>query len=496
MSAIVNERDRILQSASQRIAETQMTPGVVVQQEQVEGLELVDSKLVVLSASSQIFRIPKDVNGQPQPVSPDVISFTPTIKGLPQEPVFSVSSGNAKLSYANGGALLNYTDMLTDTATVKCSVSDVTTAYYDQITVAKVREGADALTGLLSNEAHTVSADSLGNVLSYSGAGGNFVVYQGATDVTSACTFSVVKATAGVNTTINTQGAYAVTAIAQGTDTIVVTYRATFGSSTVDKDFTVSKAKQGNPGGGTPGQRGSMTFHITISGTVWDNTAADNAVVSQVGSKVLNDVVEETNQSAQFTESRFWDGSNWDKITAFVNGNLLVDGTVGAQKVAANAITGDKLAVGAITADSAAVDSLNASKLTAGFINAQRIAADTITTNMILSKSCTAFDTFVRGAGNGTQSFSFTMDHSGVATAIGIVNYSFSGSSGNFSFSLDIDGQQTTAVDTSSGVVYSLSGMSGLPLSAGTHTVNLKGTTSLPLQSNHGFYVTILRSYR
>lgn len=498
MSAIVNERDRILQSASQRIAETLMSAGITIKQDAVEGLGLVvvDSRLVILSASSQIFRIPKDIAGVPQPVVPQVISFTPTIKGLPPTPVFSVIRGNAALSFANGGALLNYDDMNTDIVTVRCSVSDAVTAYFDDVSVVKVREGTDALVGLLTNESHTVSADYLGNVLSYSGAGGNFIVYQGATDITTACTFSVVTATPGVTTTINLQGVYTVTSIPSGSDSITVTYLASFGSTSIPKTFSITKSKQGVPGSANAGQRGSMTFYVSITGTIWSDSIADAAALA-TGVKVLNDTVQETNTLAQFTETRFWNGANWVKINAFVDGNLLVTGTVGTQALSANSVTAGKLGVGSITATSAAVASLDASKLTAGSISATVIATDTLTTNMIVGKSCTATDLYIRSVTNGvSSSYSFTMDHAGWVTAHVITNFTATGVSGNFSLFCDINAtNQNQMVALSVPVQPSWSLYSFAFLQAGTHNVNIYAYTSIA-SGNHTEYVHVLRSYR
>lgn len=113
------------------------------------------------------------------------------------------------------------------------------------------------LTGYLTNEAVTVPADSSGTVSSFAGAVGDFKVYVGATDVSSSCTFSILGQT-NVTASINAStGAYSVSAMSA--DTGSVAFRATYaGSYTVDKVFSVTKAKTGaNGANGTNGTNGS-----------------------------------------------------------------------------------------------------------------------------------------------------------------------------------------------------------------------------------------------
>jgi hypothetical protein len=140
--------------------------------------------------------------------------------------------------------------MTTDTVTYQLSLSDGVTTYTDEITLVKVREGSDAVTGLLTNEACTVPADYLGNITSWAGISGNFKVYQGSNDVTTACTYAVAPGgnPDGVTVSIGaTTGAYAVTGNwPAAKDATTVTFRATFGTTTIDKVFSITRAKAGS----------------------------------------------------------------------------------------------------------------------------------------------------------------------------------------------------------------------------------------------------------
>jgi hypothetical protein len=112
------------------------------------------------------------------------------------------------------------------------------------------------VTGYLTNEAVAVAADSAGTVASFAGASGSFKVLAGAVDVTTSATFSLF-ASSNLTATINaTTGAYSATAMSADVGT--ATFRASFGGVTVDKVFSVTKARAGvNGTNGTNGTNGS-----------------------------------------------------------------------------------------------------------------------------------------------------------------------------------------------------------------------------------------------
>ncbi len=104
-----------------------------------------------------------------------------------------------------------------------------------------------SITGYLTNESHTVAADSSGVVASFSGAGGTFKVYEGTTDVTTSATFSVQSST-DVTISINPgTGVYSVTAMAA--DQGQATLRAVYSGVTLDVVYSIAKARAGAGGG-------------------------------------------------------------------------------------------------------------------------------------------------------------------------------------------------------------------------------------------------------
>ncbi|MFQ3664667.1 MAG: hypothetical protein SNJ79_01335 [Sphingomonadaceae bacterium] len=115
-------------------------------------------------------------------------------------------------------------------------------------------DGEDAPSGYLTNEAHTVPATADGVVTSFGGAAGNFRVFLGTTEITSACTFALAPSgnPQGLAQSITSAGAYSVTGAgswANSSDLATVTYRATVPSGpSIDKVFTLTKSRAGEDG--------------------------------------------------------------------------------------------------------------------------------------------------------------------------------------------------------------------------------------------------------
>jgi len=117
--------------------------------------------------------------------------------------------------------------------------------------------------------------------------------------------------------------------------------------STTPGDYVWSKFKgdqgvQGPQGGQGPrgydGVRG--TVDIAAGGySYWDDAAATNAVIAAgYGYPVNRDRV--TLYGTGYSETRFRDGSSWLTIAAYINGNMLVNGTLSATKVSGGELSG------------------------------------------------------------------------------------------------------------------------------------------------------------
>lgn len=243
-----------------------------------------DSATFRLIASSQIFTF--DGEDSADPVS-QTINFGLVRQNITETAVWSTtpsvtlggSGDNRTLSVADFGA--------NDSVTVRATITVGLVTYYDEVTVHRVRAGSDAITGLLTNEAHTLATDVDGVVTSYVGANGFFRVYYGATDVTASAAFTVVSQT-NVNGTVNTadndpvngqvKGFYQITSLSA--DNGQLTMRASFSGLNIDKTFSVSKAKTGATGADGPaGADGTVAklMRLTATSQVFTFDNAGNA---------------------------------------------------------------------------------------------------------------------------------------------------------------------------------------------------------------------------
>ena len=118
---------------------------------------------------------------------------------------------------------------------------------------------------------------------------------------------------------------------------------------------------------GTDGVRGSKQFFT--SGSSWNDATADSAISGAGYTKVVLDQVTISNGST-FAHTRYWDGAVWQTITAVVNGNLLVNGSVAATKIQTGIFTasGSDVLIGGLT--------INATKLTSGDVEIGSAYAD------------------------------------------------------------------------------------------------------------------------
>lgn len=445
MATIVNARDVLLQGSATRVATVTMAPNLVVDQSQVTGLGIVleGTKLVFLQATSQIFQISKA-----GVVTPTSTTLTSLVRNLTTAPTLTVVNGtiNPAPVLVGGTVVIHNSALITDSATLRLSLTENSVTYTDEVTLVKVTEGSDGVTGFLTNENHSIPADQLGNALSYSGAGGTFKMYQGTTDITALCTYSVVANPSALAVVLNAAtGVYSVTGgFPVGTDATSVTLRATFGTATFDKVFSLTKVKNGSIG-----MRGSRTWYVGLTGStaVYSDTLA-TTTASVEGGPILNDTVTQYNNSMNFSETRFWNGASWVVVNAVVDGNLLVNGTVGAQKVAANAIETYHIAADAVEADKINVTTLAAIQASLG--------TATIDANGYLRAGATAY-----GVGNGIwMGWDTTAYKLRIGNPAGnklewngtnlIVSGDISGSTGTFTGGLNVGGKFT--VDTSGNV--------------------------------------------
>lgn len=349
-------------------------------------------------ATSQVFAIDNSGTVTPSSIICSVMR-PPALAGsaVNGDFVWTLVSGSCSQSLttinSSSGAFgsLSANEITTDSATFRCvyTVSTPGSAYLgmsytDEITITKVKQGVGVST-FLTNESHTVPASTAGVVSDWTGAGGTFNVYSGTTNVTSSSTFAIVANPSSLTASIGAStGVFSVTGAgswASASSTTTLTLRATYnhpvtGSASYDKVFTLSKSKAGatgSPGGtGPAGARGSKTVYSTVTSefqnwpgrtggkALWcgdgalnetnaafvDNhaTAATCAAVGVPNSTaglVIGDTVTITrnNTTPARSATGYWGGTAWMNPGVIIDGNLLVSGSVSADKIATSSLT-------------------------------------------------------------------------------------------------------------------------------------------------------------
>lgn len=124
---------------------------------------------------------------------------------------------------------------------------------FDETTIIRVQSGSNGtpgepgespIVGLLSKDSHILPADSAGVVSTYTGANGEFRVYQGLDNVSAQCTFSVFANPDGATVSIGaTTGVFNVSGVSNTADVSTITFRAVYGAAVIDRTFTLTKMK-------------------------------------------------------------------------------------------------------------------------------------------------------------------------------------------------------------------------------------------------------------
>ena len=164
--------------------------------------------------------------------------------------------------------------------------------YADQVTVVRLKDGSNAITGQLTNESSVVAASSTGFVADFSNSGGVFKVWDGIVDKTgNGPVYSQASApTGGLGITINpSTGIYTINQLT--TDRGSVLLQAVYAGVTIQKQFDIAKSRTGTTGvDAITGllTNESTTVPATSQGTVADFTQAGGVF------KVWDGLVEKT----------------------------------------------------------------------------------------------------------------------------------------------------------------------------------------------------------
>lgn len=245
------------------------------------GVNGASPTILTLTSTAQAFTY--NGTGVATPAS-QTVSFTANIQNITGTATFTCTkydSAGASLGTVTLGGTGN-TRTLTDTQFTTAAFRAVITATLnglsDTITVVRLADGAagsgvSALAGYLTNESVNVPTGSDGSNAELTSVNGNFRVFQGTTDVTAGCTFSVVGTPAVVTSApVNATGYYSVTGVGTWPNnslTTSVTYRAlhTASGATIDQVLTIAKALAGLQGGNGVNSATITVYQRTASTT-------------------------------------------------------------------------------------------------------------------------------------------------------------------------------------------------------------------------------------
>ena len=134
--------------------------------------------------------------------------------------------------------------------TIRVGVSEANQSEltFDTVTIAAIKPGLggeDAVTAFLTSEADVVPAAYNGDVSSFGGSGTTMKVFEGITDKTSLYAYALVNTTTGLTAALSTN----VLSISGLTpDSGSTDIRATSGSVTIDKTYSIAKSLAGAQG--------------------------------------------------------------------------------------------------------------------------------------------------------------------------------------------------------------------------------------------------------
>lgn len=391
----------------------------------VPGTDGDDGKVLSLTASTQTITFnAQDVMTPAGQIVTFTVSRTPNILGSTSWTAVDDSGNPVGISGTNTTATLNGSVLASRKSVRVTATAD---GLADTVSVAKVRDGADAVTAVLSNESHGVPANKDGLVSSFVGADGYMKVYRGSTELVSpAVTFSVASSN-GVTGSINSSGYYNVTAMSADSGTLTLRATVVASSTVLEKVFTVTKVKAGIVGARGAGQYSAVYTNPVKPITTGMAAAAKAACPG--GIPVVGDIVTLYDSDPTIVPvSVTYNGgvdplltSSWDLFTVVIDGHLLVNGTVGADKInvnelySKNAIISGLLQVGegsTYTLINGGVGGLSSfvggttifsATPTGGFLNGNYLGSGTVGQSSLSPE----LQQWIAEQGNGGQSFEF-----------------------------------------------------------------------------------------
>ena len=251
------------------------------------------------------------------------VSITPTTSGTNTTLNFTIPQGYNGISYW----------LVTSVAAINKSSSGSFTPTY--------------VTGTIKKNDGTTITDHAGYFKFYNN--GNLVYTSTTAETSKLYNFSGVSATEGVDIYAYADsgftqliGRLAIPVIRDGANSIVPGPNGARGS------LQGYGSKYGIYNSAWANSDGYRVIYNILAGTNFVTGADTLAAVDGVGGMRNGDTVTITNNAGTASFTRFWDGSSWIDPGVIINGNLLVTGTVGANKLASNFLEANWATIGTL----------------------------------------------------------------------------------------------------------------------------------------------------
>ena len=159
-----------------------------------------------------------------------------------------------------------------------------------------------------------------------------------------------------------------------------------------------------------------------------NTNAPSNSEFSAISGRnpVTNDmiIVTRTDTNPDQSKAYKYGGSSWSEVSNLVSGDMMVDGTIGADKIVADAITSDKIDVSTLSAISANVGTLTAGTINGTNMSITNLSASNIDAGTLNANRLNLNGTTLTVTSNGLQVGTFDGTAHVNANSIGAVLHS------------------------------------------------------------------------
>lgn len=213
----------------------------------VKGDTGESAKTLILSTSSNTVKINQDSS-----IQSDTITLQANMQNMVGTATFSAipyigTTPQTAITLGGTGNIRTFSTTSWDKNWTSLVVTATFESFIDKQTIISVKEGkdgADSITGLLTNESVTLPADKNGIVESFSEASGTFKVFDGLSDVTGRNVVYTLKNKSGGTFNINAStGVYNMTEMSK--DSAIAVFEATYKNIKIEKILSVAKSKAG-----------------------------------------------------------------------------------------------------------------------------------------------------------------------------------------------------------------------------------------------------------